>query len=50
MASLSPIAASAKAKSPKEIILEFRKKHAKKIKRNKISISEIIEMKNEGRR
>ncbi len=50
MASLSPIAGPAKAKSPKEIILEFRKKHAKTIARNKLSMAEIIEMKNEGRR
>jgi antitoxin (DNA-binding transcriptional repressor) of toxin-antitoxin stability system len=48
-ASLSPIA-SAKTHGPREIVMEFRKKYAKSIEKNKISIAEIIDMKNEGGR
>jgi prevent-host-death family protein len=50
MAALSPVVTSAKALGPKDIVMEFRKKYAKALRKNKISIAEIIEMKNEGRR
>jgi antitoxin (DNA-binding transcriptional repressor) of toxin-antitoxin stability system len=49
MAALSPIA-STQPQGPKEIVMEFRKKYAKSLRKNKISIAEIIDMKNEGRR
>jgi prevent-host-death family protein len=49
VASLSPLV-SARTQGPKDVIIEFRKKYAKSLKKNKISRAEIIEMKNEGRR